>query len=101
MTYQMLYNSIVLSHNCDVIFEGLATVPPGAAGMLMGGYIVKRFNLKLHGILNFNIACNFIVFLSTATFLVRCDSIRLAGVINSYDGTEIEAHSTTYFCSPI
>ena len=63
--------------------------------MMMGGYIVKRFNLKLHGIFNFNIACNAIVFLSTTAFLVRCDPIKLAGVINSYDGTEITSKSVS------
>ena len=69
---------------------GAITVPAGCGGMVLGGYIVKRFDLKVRGILKFVIGINVVVLVLANVFLVRCSNVDFAGVSVTYDGAEMK-----------
>ena len=48
--------------------------------MLLGGYVVKHFNLKVRGILKLIIGLNVAVLVLALVFLVRCENVDFAGV---------------------
>ena len=60
-------------------------VPAACGGMFIGGYIVKRFNLKVRGILKLVIGLSVLVLGSSFVFLVRCKNVDFAGVSVTYD----------------
>uniref|UniRef100_K1QEF8 Solute carrier organic anion transporter family member n=1 Tax=Magallana gigas TaxID=29159 RepID=K1QEF8_MAGGI len=66
---------------------GFITVPGSAGGMLFGGYIVKKFNLKCRGIIRFSCACLFLCMCLGPSFLASCPSQPIAGVSTSYPTT--------------
>nr|XP_022328749.1 solute carrier organic anion transporter family member 4A1-like [Crassostrea virginica] len=63
---------------------GFITVPGSAGGMLFGGYIVKKFDLKCRGIIRFSCACLFLCMCLGPSFLASCPSRPIAGVSTSY-----------------
>lgn len=63
---------------------GFITVPGSAGGMLFGGYIVKKFNLKCRGIIRFSCACLFLCMCLGPSFLASCPSQPIAGISTSY-----------------
>ena len=52
--------------------------------MLVGGWLVKRLNLKVPGMLKFIIVANIINGLSLCSGFLRCPEIPLAGVYQQY-----------------
>ena len=76
--------------SCNCIFlsppSGVIAVAGGSSGMFIGGYIIKRFNLKVRGIIRFTVGLNAISLVLGLVFLVRCDSVDFAGVSVTYDG---------------
>ena len=67
----------------------MVTVPAGAAGMFMGGYAVKRWGLRVKGIIVLCISVNAIVLCCFFALLFRCPVPRFAGVTAYYDGSTI------------
>ena len=70
--------------NTFCTFSGYAAVPAGGGGTFLGGYLVKRFNLGLKGIirrcLGVSLPCLFCVLI----FLINCESGPFAGVNIEY-----------------
>lgn len=66
------------------ILMGLVTIPGAAGGTFLGGYIVKRYNLKCAQIIKFCISCAVISIGLTLAFLISCPNMNFAGVTNSY-----------------
>ena len=52
----------------------------GASGTVLGGYLVKRLQLRLTGIVKFIAIFSFLSFLSTFVFLASCPNVPIAGV---------------------
>ncbi|XP_062617842.1 solute carrier organic anion transporter family member 4A1-like [Saccostrea cucullata] len=77
--------------NVDILeagnLMGFITVPGSAGGMLFGGYVVKKFNLKCRGIIRFSCACLFFCMLLGPSFLATCPSRPIAGVSRTYPST--------------
>ena len=74
---------------------GIIAVPAGLIGLILGGYIVKHFDLKMRGILRLVVGVNGIVIFLLFMFLLRCENVDFAGVSVTYDGaamTRLNAH---------
>ncbi|XP_055339492.1 solute carrier organic anion transporter family member 4A1-like [Paramacrobiotus metropolitanus] len=62
------------------IIIGAATIPFGAGGTLLGGWIIKRWGLDCRGILKVCVICSFLALLCVLIFLIRCPNEQFAGV---------------------
>lgn len=74
------------------IFTGGIAIPGACVGIFMGGYILKRFQMKPKGaiqcVLFFNLVC---MGLYTLLYFLGCDNIRMAGTTQPYfNNTELE-----------
>ncbi|XP_070188236.1 solute carrier organic anion transporter family member 4A1-like isoform X2 [Littorina saxatilis] len=67
------------------LIMGMVTAPGAGGGMLLGGYLVKRFKLKCRGIIRLNLLVSCVAFLAGALFLIRCPPQATAGVNKHYD----------------
>ena len=54
-------------------------------GALVGGYTVKRFDLKFRGMMKFVLASLSASFLLTFTFMINCPNPPFAGVTVEYE----------------
>ena len=78
MTSCMLYIYCPLS-------LGIATLPGGVAGLLLGGAVIKRWNLSLTSILKLMIATNVCILITLFMFAMRCKELEFAGITEAYD----------------
>ncbi|XP_056130821.1 solute carrier organic anion transporter family member 4A1 [Lampris incognitus] len=63
---------------------GYMVVPAGGGGTFLGGYIVKRLNLRCRGIIRFCMLCAVISLLAIFIFLIHCPNVPMAGVTAPY-----------------
>ncbi|KFM82307.1 Solute carrier organic anion transporter family member 5A1, partial [Stegodyphus mimosarum] len=74
------------------IFTGGIAIPGACVGIFMGGYLLKRFQLKPKGaiqfVLFFNIVC---MGLYTLLYFLGCDNIRMAGATLPYFNNTLNA----------
>lgn len=67
------------------VFTGGIAIPGACVGIFMGGYILKRFQMKPKGaiqcVLFFNLVC---MGLYTLLYFLGCDNIRMAGTTQPY-----------------
>ncbi len=68
-------------------FSGLIVTPAGVIGNLLGGYIVKRFNLTVKGMLRFIVVSLTSSLILMVVFLLACDNVDFAGVTVAYENT--------------
>lgn len=61
-------------------YVGFALIPAGCGGMLLGGYLVKRFDLQVIGKLRLALVLSMLCVVSCLAFLVHCDDLPFAGV---------------------
>ncbi|XP_041479869.1 solute carrier organic anion transporter family member 4A1-like isoform X3 [Lytechinus variegatus] len=66
------------------ITAGLLVTPSSVLGALVGGYIVKRFDLKFRGMMKFVLVALCASFLLTFTFMISCPNAPFAGVTVDY-----------------
>ncbi|XP_072175384.1 solute carrier organic anion transporter family member 4A1-like [Diadema setosum] len=66
------------------ITAGLLVTPSSVLGALVGGYMVKRFDLKFRGMMKFILASLCASFLLTFTFMISCPNAPFAGVTVEY-----------------
>ncbi|KAF6020599.1 SLCO4C1 [Bugula neritina] len=70
----------------SAMVTGFLAVPGAALGQFMGGYICKKFQLKVSGILKLTVICSLIVLIVSPVFWIRCNGATLAGVSTPYPG---------------
>ncbi|XP_068606659.1 solute carrier organic anion transporter family member 4A1 [Brachionichthys hirsutus] len=63
---------------------GYMVVPAGGGGTFLGGYIVKRLNLRCRGIIRFCMMCSTTSLLAIFIFLIQCPNVPMAGVTSPY-----------------
>ncbi|XP_071114005.1 solute carrier organic anion transporter family member 4A1-like [Haliotis cracherodii] len=68
-------------------FVGYAAIPAGGGGTFLGGYIVKRFNMKVSGIIRFCLGATLIVLFVALVFLINCENVPFAGVNVEYNAS--------------
>ncbi|KAK7485686.1 hypothetical protein BaRGS_00023135 [Batillaria attramentaria] len=61
-----------LSSGVAAMYVGLAAIPAGGGATFVGGFIVKRFNLTVRGILKFCIGVTVVACFLALTFLIHC-----------------------------
>ncbi|XP_030830175.1 solute carrier organic anion transporter family member 4A1 [Strongylocentrotus purpuratus] len=66
------------------ITAGLLVTPSSVLGALVGGYMVKRFDLKFRGMMKFVLVSLCASFLLTFTFMISCPNASFAGVTVDY-----------------
>nr|XP_002731060.1 PREDICTED: solute carrier organic anion transporter family member 4C1-like [Saccoglossus kowalevskii] len=66
-----------------------ATSMPGAAGgTLLGGWVIKKFNLKVIGTTRFCIFATIVTMCLFPIFLLQCPEQQIAGVVTSYNSSD-------------
>jgi organic anion transporter 4A len=63
---------------------GYAAIPAGGGGTFLGGYLVKRFDLHVRGIIKLCLALTIAVLFLALVFLMHCGNIPFAGVNIEY-----------------
>ncbi|XP_033727164.1 solute carrier organic anion transporter family member 4A1-like [Pecten maximus] len=83
-----------LPSSTAALYVGAVVVPAGTGGTLLGGYIIKRFNLRIKRILQIGMALMTGSLVFGLVFIMSCPSIRFAGVNILYGSTDVQ--STTF-----
>lgn len=64
--------------------SGYMVVPAGGGGTFLGGYVVKKLNLRCRGIVRFCVTCTLMSLATIFIFLVHCPDLPMAGVTAPY-----------------
>ncbi|XP_029012840.1 solute carrier organic anion transporter family member 4A1 [Betta splendens] len=81
---KFLESQFSLSASEAATWFGYMVVPAGGGGTFLGGYIVKRLNLRCRGIIRFCMICAMVSLLAIFIFLIHCPSVPMAGVTGPY-----------------
>jgi len=76
--------TITFSHHYSCFLPGFMAVPGAAGGQFFGGFLCKRFKLKVKGCLRVPIICSSLAVLLSAVVWTRCDNAFFAGVTAPY-----------------
>ena len=71
-------------------------VPAGGGGTFLGGYIVKRLNLRCRGIIRFCMLCALVSLLAIFIFLIHCPNGPMAGVTQPYSSQSQSQYQSQY-----
>ncbi|XP_013417999.1 solute carrier organic anion transporter family member 4A1 [Lingula anatina] len=90
-----------LSSSWAATVVGFAVIPAGGGGTFLGGYFVKRFDLKCRGIIKLCILTTIMSLLLVLIFLVQCPNGKFAGVNTAYvnSSTSISSVNLTDSCN--
>ncbi|CAJ1055087.1 solute carrier organic anion transporter family member 4A1 [Xyrichtys novacula] len=81
---KFLESQFSLSASEAATWFGYMVVPAGGGGTFLGGYIVKRLNLRCRGIIRFCMMCATVSLLANFIFLIHCPNLPVAGVTTPY-----------------
>lgn len=59
-------------------------VPAGGGGTFLGGYMVKKLNMRCRGIIRFCVMCSVMSLATIFIFLLHCPDVPMAGVTAPY-----------------
>ncbi|OWF43468.1 solute carrier organic anion transporter family member 4A1-like [Mizuhopecten yessoensis] len=82
-----------LPSSTAALYVGAVVVPGGAGGTLLGGYLIKRFDLRIKKILQICMALIIGSLVFGLVFIMSCPSISFAGVNILYGSTDIKSTS--------
>ncbi|XP_010785881.1 solute carrier organic anion transporter family member 4A1, partial [Notothenia coriiceps] len=89
---KFLESQFNLSASEAATWFGYMVVPAGGGGTFLGGYIVKRMNLRCRGIIRFCMVCAIVSLLAIFIFLIHCPNVPMAGVTAPYQYDLMEKH---------
>ncbi|XP_076083885.1 solute carrier organic anion transporter family member 4A1-like isoform X3 [Mytilus galloprovincialis] len=69
-----------LQSSTAAMYIGYVAVPCGGGGTFLGGYLVKRFNLGIKGIIGLCLGVTLPCFACVLIFLINCENVPFAGV---------------------
>ncbi|KAF6038322.1 SLCO4C1 [Bugula neritina] len=81
---KFIANQYNQTNSWAAMLTGFIAVPGAAFGQFIGGVIVRKFRLKVRGIIRFNMACTAAVILLVAVFWAKCEQGAVAGVTVTY-----------------
>uniref|UniRef100_A0A8C3G503 Solute carrier organic anion transporter family member n=1 Tax=Cyclopterus lumpus TaxID=8103 RepID=A0A8C3G503_CYCLU len=87
---KFLESQFSLSASEAATWFGYMVVPAGGGGTFLGGYIVKRLNLRCRGIIRFCMMCAMVSLLAIFIFLIHCPNVPMAGVTAPYQYSLME-----------
>ena len=70
-----------------ILSLGMAIIPGAVGGLLAGGFIIKRWELELKGILKVFTGFNILLLITTTMFFLRCEPISFKGVNVPYENS--------------
>ncbi|XP_066527532.1 solute carrier organic anion transporter family member 4A1 [Hoplias malabaricus] len=76
---------------------GYMVVPAGGGGTFLGGYIVKKLNLRCRGIIRFCMLCAVVSLMAIFIFLLNCPNVPMAGVTAAYHNSSTQGHYNVSF----
>ncbi|RWS28314.1 solute carrier organic anion transporter family member 5A1-like protein, partial [Leptotrombidium deliense] len=86
-----LETQFTISKSQANLYAGGIAVPGACIGIFLGGYLLKRFQMKPKGaiqfVLFFNIVC---MGLYTALYFLGCDNIKMAGATHPYFNSTLQ-----------
>lgn len=66
-------------------------VPAGGGGTFLGGYMVKKLNMRCRGIVRFCVMCTLMSLATIFIFLIHCPDLPMAGITAPYRSGLTEA----------
>lgn len=98
---KFLENQFSMSASFAALLVGFVVVPAGGGGTFLGGWLIKRLQLRCSGILKFCIVFSFFCVLACLTFVMSCPNTQFAGVNVEYDNRTItpSTPNLTAFCN--
>uniref|UniRef100_A0A3Q2XFL5 Solute carrier organic anion transporter family member n=1 Tax=Hippocampus comes TaxID=109280 RepID=A0A3Q2XFL5_HIPCM len=81
---KFLESQFSLSASEAATWFGYMVVPAGGGGTFLGGYIVKKLNLRCRGIIRFCMLCATVSLIAIFIFLIHCPNVPLAGITTPY-----------------
>ncbi|CAH1775346.1 unnamed protein product [Owenia fusiformis] len=97
---KFIQNQFWQTAGMSAFYGGLVAVIGAAGGQALGGFIAKRFNLKVKGMLKLSMGCCIACVAFVLIFLARCDSEKIGGITVSYiNKTEIEESALIADCN--
>ncbi|XP_062398063.1 solute carrier organic anion transporter family member 4A1 [Sardina pilchardus] len=81
---KFLESQFNLSASEAATWFGYMVVPAGGGGTFLGGYIVKKLNLRCRGIVRFCMVCAVVSLTAIFIFLIHCPNMPMAGVTAPY-----------------
>lgn len=81
---KFLESQFSLSASEAATWFGYMVVPAGGGGTFLGGFIVKKLNLRCRGIIRFCMLCALVSLTAIFIFLVHCPNVPMAGVTTPY-----------------
>ncbi|XP_030073109.1 solute carrier organic anion transporter family member 1B3 isoform X2 [Microcaecilia unicolor] len=80
---------------------GVTGIPAVAIGIFVGGLFIKKYKLRIIGIIKFAFWTSFLGFLvSLASYLLGCQNISVAGLTTGYNGSHQIIPQENTFTSP-
>ena len=71
------------------IYTGGVAIPGACVGIVLGGYLVKRFKIDPKGASKMAIICNILCTIGIFSLIfLGCDNVRMAGTNKSYNSKE-------------
>ncbi|CAL8326376.1 unnamed protein product [Merluccius merluccius] len=89
---KFLESQFNLSASEAATWFGFIVVPAGGGGTFLGGYIVKRLNLRCRGIIRFCMLCALVSLLAIFIFLIHCPNVPMAGITEPYHSAVNRSH---------
>ncbi|CAD5121282.1 DgyrCDS9812 [Dimorphilus gyrociliatus] len=84
-TPKYMENQFLLSQSQANLLTGLIPVPGCMFGILIGGYILRRFQLQAKGAIQLTLAVNIVILMGfLVLFTLGCDNPNLAGITSRY-----------------
>ncbi|XP_060792871.1 solute carrier organic anion transporter family member 4A1-like [Neoarius graeffei] len=84
---KFLESQFSLSASEAATWFGYMVVPAGGGGTFLGGYIVKKLNLRCRGIIRFCMLCTLGTLVAVFIFLLHCPNVPMAGVTTPYQSS--------------
>ncbi|KAJ8261969.1 hypothetical protein GJAV_G00160590 [Gymnothorax javanicus] len=84
-----------------IFLIGSMNLPAVAIGIIVGGFVMKRFKLKILGAARMSVGASFCSFLLLIThYFLQCDNAQVAGLTVSYQGLKQVSYQQESLLSP-
>ncbi|XP_077990423.1 solute carrier organic anion transporter family member 4C1-like [Glandiceps talaboti] len=98
---KFLENQFALTSTQGALIVGVTALPGAVGGTVLGGWIIRRFDLTVRGTIKFCILIAVSTIILLPVFLIHCPQDQIAGVKVPYEGnrTELDEVNLTHACN--
>ncbi|XP_054753686.2 solute carrier organic anion transporter family member 4A1-like [Lytechinus pictus] len=90
---KFLESQFSLSSSWAALLVGFTVIPAAVGGSIIGGYVVKKFNLKFQGMIKWCLLVLTISFFFLGAFIISCPNPNIAGVTVEYGEIDVDVTS--------